>query len=424
MSAYETVLVKGYHSHELFESVKRAWHNDDHLLVVAPPLKTETSFLEFLPGGSRAPHFPEKPIFGVFTSGTVSGRPRLVLYSRRNIEAALDSVLHLFDRSRITSVFAYPQPFHTFGLTLGYLLALKLGVPLHFHEGKYSQASHAKRAELTDPGLLTLGTPAHFYDLCSLIRSGLKVAPSYSCIMGGAAVDAALWRDVRETALIAEPSIGYGCTEASPAVTHLAPGQEPLVSGEIGVPLDNLHSRVVAGEGVEISGPSLCMAILEGEDIRFPKRLMISDNIEVRDPDGAWIFHGRLDLLMNRGGSKIALEQVEAVLKEELDVLAIALAIPNARLGFELAVAVKSEDSNHSSRTDVETNASVNKRRSEILSLISERFAIRIPENHVTFTDHFPLSESAKIDRAALTRQFVSELDRQVVRQNLIQDPK
>ncbi len=395
-----TKLIKGYHSHELFESVKRTWQNDDQLLVVAPPLKTETSFLDFLPGGARAPHFPEKPIFGVFTSGTVSGRPRLVLYSRRNIEAALDSVVQLFDRTRISSVFAYPQPFHTFGLTLGYLLALKLGVPLHFQEGKYSQSSHARRAEFSDPGLLTLGTPAHFFDLCQLIRNGLKVAPSYSCIMGGAAVDVSLWREVRETALIAEPSIGYGCTEASPAVTHLAPGREPLVSGEIGHPLENLHSRVVSGEGVEIGGPSLCLAIVEGENVLFPKRLTISDNIEVRDSDGSWVFHGRLDLLMNRGGSKIALEQVEAVLKEKLDLFSIAIAVPNSRLGHELAIAVR-EEAPMSDEVREKT-------RADALSLIASQFDVRIPKANLFFLEAFPLSESAKVDRAAITRHFVS----------------
>ncbi|RYZ63427.1 MAG: hypothetical protein EOP05_23595, partial [Proteobacteria bacterium] len=225
-----------------------------------PPLKTDHSFLDVLPGGANAVEFPEKPLFGVFTSGTVSGKPRLVLYSRRNIEAALEAVLKLFDRTRITSVFAYPQPFHTFGLTLGYLLALKLGVPLRFHEGKYSQESHRTRASFTDAGQLTLGTPAHFFDLCALIKKGLEVTPSYSCIIGGAAVDVDLWNQVRSIAQIEAPSIGYGCTEASPAVTHLNPGTAPSRSGEIGFPLDNLHSTVVKDQGVEISGPSLCMA--------------------------------------------------------------------------------------------------------------------------------------------------------------------
>jgi acyl-CoA synthetase (AMP-forming)/AMP-acid ligase II len=388
-----TILTKGYHSSELFASVRRAWEHDDDLLVVAPPLKTDFGFMDFLPGGSRAGSFPEKPIFGVFTSGTTSGRPRLVLYSRRNIDTALHSVLSLFDRSRITSIFAYPQPFHTFGLTLGYLLSLKLGVPLHFHEGKYSQAAHTKRASFEDPGLVTLGTPAHFYDLCSLIKKGLKVAPSYSCIIGGASVDQALWKDVRETALIEAPSIGYGCTEASPAITHLPPGQEPATSGEIGFPLENLHTRILPGEGVEISGPSLCLAIVDQGGITFPKKLIISDNIETR-VNGSWVFHGRLDLLMNRGGSKIALEEVEAVLKQDLDIFAVAFAVPSERLGQELAIAISTES---------------HAQKAAIHSVVQERFGVRLPPENVFAVEKFPLSESAKIDRAAVATMLGSQ---------------
>lgn len=420
-SAHRTRLTQGYHSADLFESVRRAWVDDDHLLVVVPPMKTDLSFLEVLPGGPRAAEFPEKPIFGVFTSGTVSGKPRLVLYSRKNIESALDAVLNLFDRSRITSVFAYPQPFHTFGLTLGYLLALKLEVPLRFHAGKYSQESHATRASFTDAGMLTLGTPAHFFDLCSLIRGGLKVAPSYSCIIGGASVDAELWREVRDTTLIEAPSIGYGCTEASPAVTHLAPGVEPSGPGEIGFPLDNLNSRVVPDVGVEISGPSLCMAIVETSGagnasdykVVFPNQLTISDNIEVRE-DGAWIFHGRLDLRLNRGGSKIPLEEVESVLKEKLGLFAIAFAVPSARLGQDLAIAVRFPDESLANSNSARAESLVRidgaeDVRTHVMAVIAEHFSVRMAKENIVMLEHFPLSESAKIDRAAIARDFLSK---------------
>ena len=359
------------HSRALHEAVRETWSNEDRLLVITAPNSNllTNSYVSLLEGAA----WPEKPLFGVFTSGTVSGRPRLVIYSRRNIESALEAVVGVFDRKRITSIFGYPQPFHTFGLTLGYLLAESLKVPLHFHEGKYSQESHATRARITDPGLLTLGTPAHFYDL---IRSGVKLAPSYSAIIGGASVDPQLWKDVRDRALIEAPSIGYGCTEASPAITHLAPGVEPRVAGEIGFPLKNLHSHSLTGKGVEISGDSLCLAIIDQDKITFPKSLTIADDIHIRS-DASWIFKGRLDLIINRGGVKIALEDVERVVKENLGITSIAFPIPSERLGQELGLAVLSH---------VE----------EAQELVRKLFNTKPSVIHI---QDFPLSPSGKIDR-------------------------
>jgi acyl-CoA synthetase (AMP-forming)/AMP-acid ligase II len=383
----KTEIHRGYHSRELFEMVRRTWESDDRLLIVCPPGRTDLSFADQL----AKLQFPSAPVFGVFTSGTVSGQPRLVLYSRENILSSLNAVLSVFDRSRITSIFGYPQPFHTFGLTLGYLLSLVLKRPLHFQPGKYSTESHALRVSLKEPGLLTLGTPAHLYDLCHYIRStGSSIAPSYSAILGGASVDPSLWRDVVSTARIEAPSIGYGCTEASPAITHLAPGEMPLEIGEIGRPLSNLRSRV-SSLGVEIRGPSLCMAMLDGGEIKYPSSLIIPDDIHVRE-DGKWVFRGRLDLTLNRGGMKIALEDVERSLKDNLGLTAVAFEIPSERLGQDLALAV------------ISNNAAV---LNEVTVLIEKQFSVRLAPSQLSLVSDFPLSESGKIDRKKVRSLFL-----------------
>ncbi len=385
----KTEIHRGSHSRELFDAVRDVWASHDRLLIVGPPGQAGAAFVDKI----DSINFTARPVLGVFTSGTVSGRPRLVLYSRENILSSVNAVLGVFDRSRITAVFAYPQPFHTFGLTLGYLLSIILGVPLHFHTGKYSRESHALRVSLCKPGLLTLGTPAHFYDLCRYVTSaGLQVAPSYSAIIGGAPVDPQLWRDVVAIARIEAPSIGYGCTEASPAISHLAPGEAPSECGEIGRPLANLRS-VISSQGVEISGPSLCVALIDDDGVKFPSKLLIPDDIRVREADGKWIFRGRLDLSLNRGGIKISLEGVERSLRDHFSLPSVAFDIPSERLGQDLALAIVSPDIDISN---------------DVALLISRLFSVRLDPSQIAFVSELPLGESGKIDRKRVRERFLA----------------
>ncbi len=52
-----------------------------------------------------------KPVLGVFTSGTMSASPRLVLYTNANLRASLEGIYSPLDHSRIEHVFCYPQAF-------------------------------------------------------------------------------------------------------------------------------------------------------------------------------------------------------------------------------------------------------------------------------------------------------------------------
>ena len=85
-------LWKGYHALELAPLIARSWQ-ENVLLILCPPLLHDFSFLRALPAGdleiygawtdaeraavAAAPRegtvtFPEVPVLGVFTSGTLS----------------------------------------------------------------------------------------------------------------------------------------------------------------------------------------------------------------------------------------------------------------------------------------------------------------------------------------------------------------
>ncbi len=406
---------KGYHSPSLKTLIAKSWENHT-LLILCPPLLQDFSFLSALPPGPTEIHgqwseservalasiprrgsFPgtESPILGVFTSGTLSHTPRLVLYTKRGVLASLKGIFALFDTRKIRHLFCYPQAFHTFGLTLGYLASHVMGWELHTPEGKYQRTSHAQRIALREEHVLTLGTPTHFFDLLSVTKeTGAKLYPSDSCIMGGASVSRELWMRVRDELQIAAPSIGYGCTEAAPGISHLPPGQAPENDGEIGYPLTSIRSRLIPDQGVEISGESLCFAVIQNGLIEFPRSFLIRDRIETA-PNGAWIYRGRLDLLMNRGGAKYSLELIEKTVQDRLGIAAVACGVRDARLGEDLAMTFVQSSEN--SNEQIFDNAS---------RLIQDVFALDLKPEKTRYVSDLPLNECSKLDRKSIWTFF------------------
>lgn len=404
---------KGYHSPQLLPLIQECWEKED-LLILCPPLLKDFGFVDLLPPGEVAfcgdwdpfpseikaeiknrivtrrshSHYPENPVLGVFTSGTISGAPRLVLYSKINIETNLAAILELYDRSRIEAIYCYPQPFHTFGLLLGYLMCALYGFRLITDSGKYTSDFHESRIQLETQRLLTLGTPTHFQDLIQyLMQNQRKIGPSYSCIMGGAPVPVSLWMSVREQLRIEAPSIGYGATEASPGITHHPPGRVPREDGEIGFPFRHLRVNLDETFGIEFSGPSVCLAMIQNEQIVFPQSIWIRDRILMRE-DGMFLYRGRLDLILNRGGEKFSLEEMERSIKNSMGIESLCVITPQARLGEDLGILVKKTKDQ-----DLEIQ------RSKIQNFLKEVYGINFELKHFCQVDEIPINSASKMDR-------------------------
>lgn len=412
-------LWRGFHSADLREEIRSTWLQVDapfgkpeKLLILCPPYFVSFDFVKYLPEGeitlggdwpdnalkiasdqasNQRPIYPERPMLGVFTSGTVSGQPRLVLYTRQNVSASLDAIFELFDPNRIKSIFCYAQPFHTFGLLLGYILSLKHSLKLVTPDGKYSTAAHEKRLSLENSELLTLGTPAHFFDLIEIMQKrGREIAPSYSCIIGGASVSVELWKKVQSVLKIDAPSIGYGCSEASPGITHLPPGHEPLEDAEIGFPLRNLNCRFES-ESVHLAGESLCLAVIDENGLSFASSREIHDTLKRRE-DGVYLFGGRSDLVMNRGGEKFSLELLEKTAMAHAGAEILALPIRNLRLGEDLAVLVRRSGDQPDMKSE-KADADVAENLSKVF-LANHQLKLNL--NLVTFISDFPRNASYK----------------------------
>lgn len=351
-----TILWRGWHSPDLQAALKATWFAND-LLVLCPYHLHDFSFLralpesrvvfagdwdqttkaralEFQPKGNSA-QFAEQPVIAIFTSGSMSGTPRLVLYSKRNILCSLDGVRSFFDTSRIKKIFCYPQPLHTFGFSLGYVHAMLKGLELVAASGRYSSAAHDLWFSSVDENTLTLGVPTHFSDLIK-VADRRNVPNSYSCIIGGAPVSVALWHQARSILKIEAPSIGYGATECAPGVTHLGAGVAPTENGEIGIALPGVEFTKV-NEGVRVKGDNVCVAQYDGEKLTFGREAILSDSVKLKS-GGGWVYQGRTDHLINRGGLKFQLETIEDFLDKKHGVRAVCVAVKDERLGDDLAI--------------------------------------------------------------------------------------
>jgi acyl-CoA synthetase (AMP-forming)/AMP-acid ligase II len=403
------ILFKGHHSPAFAKLFRETWHSEDQLLIACPPVLQDFSFLSQLPPGeiffagewrlplpanikrAGARGYPARPSFGVFTTGTTREQPKLILYTKENIASCQAEILKHFDTKRITTVFSYPQPYYVFGLTLGYAMAEINNWRLVAPNGVYSKEHHNEWLRQTDDGMMTLATPAHLSDLSSHTKSaGQAVRPTYTCILGGAKVDRHTWLLARDQLAIEAPSIGYGCAEAAPGITHLAPGHEPEADGEIGKPLAHLNVEILGDGGIKFSGPSLCLATIENGIINFPVEMTVNDRVTVRD-DGSMVFAARTDMLLNRGGEKFSLEHIESAIKRELGVEAICVALPDKRLGHELGVLMRSCQG-----VD----------REQLFSMLEKSFGKRFDSKRFKEVSALPLNDNSKPDRKAAAAQL------------------
>src|SRR5690606_280820 len=116
--------------------------------------------------------------------------------------------LDLFDKTKIEKVYCYPQPYHVFGLLLGYCLSHINKFELVVSGGRYSASAHDEWLQTVNDHTLTLLTPTHLRDLATYLnRIKAKPVASYSCIIGGAKVGADDWAVAKDVLKITSPSI-------------------------------------------------------------------------------------------------------------------------------------------------------------------------------------------------------------------------
>ena len=145
---------------------------------------------------------------------------------------------------------------------------------------------------------------------------------------------------------------GYGLTETTAQVTCNPLPPQPRKVGSVGVAagpqvaiMDERGTLLPAGEigEVVVRGASVMQGYVDAEANRqsFTQGWLRTGDQGFLDPEGYLFITGRFKEIINRGGEKIAPREVDDVLMEHPAVAqAVAFAMPDVRLGEDIAAAV------------------------------------------------------------------------------------
>lgn len=409
-------LWKGHHCQKVYELIKKALE-DELTLILFPPRKVEFGpILEKLSYSSLTIHqkeleenFPKLQssqisklnindiAFGIFSSGTSGSEDKLLLYSKENLECATKGIISFFNKYKPQTIFCYPGPYHIFGLSLGYAMSILNNFKLVTSPGKYSKDAHKKWVETSKThgsNMMTLGTPTHFKDLSDFLNDDVHPYKTLTSITGGALVKVSDWKLQKDKLNILAPSIGYGCSEASPALTHLPPGICPEVDGDLGHAIPNVNISTSKENGLEFSGDNLCKHIITKNDILSPKSFIIRDHIIKKD--NKFYYKGRLDFVLNRGGEKFSLESIEKVIREKCKLEVITFRIPDKRLGEDLGIAIEKKSIQ---------DGTIEKIYKTLEFFYKRKFDIK----KIYKVQSFPLNSSQKIDRLKIQNNYIGK---------------
>jgi acyl-[acyl-carrier-protein]-phospholipid O-acyltransferase/long-chain-fatty-acid--[acyl-carrier-protein] ligase len=279
--------------------------------------------------------FGEKAAVVLFTSGS-EGVPKGVELTHRNILANIRQMLSVTDLGDHDRIFNCLPLFHSFGLTVGTLLALVRGMyvfvypsPLHYRVVPTAFYDRYCTVFLsTNTFLNGYARKAHPYDFRSL-RYLFAAAEKLQ------EATATTWSQ-RFGVRILE---GYGATECAPCVavnTPLAPRY-----GSVGKIMPGMEYRLETVEGVEeggrlfVKGPNIMNGYLNADANAKFKELEgwydTGDIVSV-DADGYFFIRGRLKRFAKVSGEMVSLTAVED---------ALAGAFPHYGLRCQVAIVTR-----------------------------------------------------------------------------------
>ena len=195
--------------------------------------------------------------------------------------------------------------------------------------------------------------------------------------------------------------VAYGATEFGGAVASWTLGMHATWSatkiGAVGRPVDGVELRILDEETRQPLPPDQ-PGLLSVRVPRVSDRWLDTNDRARIDEDGFLFILGRADNVIVRGGFKVSLDELEALLREHPEVLDVAaVGVPDHRLGQVPGVAVV-------------LTASSGITPEELRAWVRERTApYKVPTSIVMF-DALPTNASHKTDRAELRRRLAGSV--------------
>jgi acyl-[acyl-carrier-protein]-phospholipid O-acyltransferase/long-chain-fatty-acid--[acyl-carrier-protein] ligase len=303
----------------------------------------------FVPGlvASHAMH--STPAVILFTSGT-EGEPKGVALSHRNLLSNVEQVrshLALYE----TDILFNPLPtFHCFGLTVGVLMPLLLGIKVICHPTPLQPKEIVRRIRDSKATIL-LSTDTFISQYARAGEQGdlnsLRLA-----VCGAERL-----RDETRALLRKKYSIelleGYGVTEAAPVIAANQPGANR--SGTVGHLMADMEARLDPVEGIPnagrlfVKGPNVMLGYIKPESpgvIQPPEGGWhdTGDVVSI-DDEGYIAIKGRLKRFAKIGGETVSLAVVESIASALWpDNYHAAVALPDGRKGEQIILVTTKPD--------------------------------------------------------------------------------
>ena len=230
--------------------------------------------------------------------------------------------------------------------------------------------------------------------------------------MASAPATQKLFDDVRQAFPHAVVVGGYGTTETGPILFGPSPDGLAKADLELGWPLPETEARILDDDGNEVDEGVLQIrtpANMTGylnlpektREVLLPDGWYISGDVFRRNPNGAYMFVGRSDDMFNCGGENIYPGEVELMLERHPDIRqAVVVPVPDELKGAKPFAFIILRPGSNLTESEVKTYA------------LAHAPAYQHPR-FVRFVDDFPLASTNKIDRRALVKTALAQIDAQ-----------
>ncbi len=294
---------------------------------------------------------PDSPAVILFTSGT-EGEPKGVALSHTNILANVEQVRAHIPLHTSDIVFNPLPTFHSFGLTVGALMPLYLGIKAVLHPTPRQPHEIVRRVGETRATIL-LATDTFISQYMRASADG-DLSSLRLAVCGAERV-----RD--ETRQLAKHSYdfelleGYGVTEGAPVICANQPGANR--PGTVGHFMTGIESRIEPVEGIReggrlfVKGPNTMLGYLcpdrPGEIAPPLDGWHDTGDVVSIDEDGYVAIRGRLKRFAKIGGETVSLTVVENCASALWpDHAHAAIAMPDGRKGESIVLVSTNPEAN------------------------------------------------------------------------------
>jgi oxalate---CoA ligase len=334
------------------------------------------------------------------TSGTTA-RPKIVPLSHRLLAlsaATVAATLELTPRDRCLNVMPL---FHIHGLVAALLSSLSAGASVICTPGFHAPSFERWLSEL-DPTWYTAVPTMHQ----AVLARQPSAATSLRFIRSSSAPLPPRVHAELEEAFGVPVIEAYGMTESAHQMTSnpLPPGvRKP---GSVGLPT-GIEIAVLGADGRPAATGEVGRVGIRGETVfagyesnkeanaeSFSDGWFLTGDEGELDDDGYLFLRGRSTEFINRGGEKVAPAEVEDAILEHPDVVqAVSFAVPDERLGEEVAAAVVLRRGAHVTEHEIQRHAA------------AKLADFKVPRQ-VVFVDDIPMGPTGKLRRLGLAERL------------------